>query len=511
MKHIFLLSALWLSITCSFSSGIEGITLENYPRMDGSTSSEPLNRVIAKNLLKINFDSIVYNASWEYQYPIEMTFHINDGNGNIFNISYPQTVMDRGCCFTIEYTYYYRTYQYSEYEGTICWDNYSYDTNWKNELECERILCNGCFIESIDSVFRYFGEGKKYNPQNFIGTRVKSSQTHNSIINVIDNAADITLSARTMSADEKKYAESKGVTLIETPIALDAFVFLKNETNPITSLTIEQVQGIYTGQITNWHDVGGNDAKIIPYVRNQNSGSQELMEQLVLSGFPIPKYPEDITLFGMGWVYSQLAGSHNGICYTVYYYDENKLWAPEEKYYFNAFKYTDGRKDEIVEGILNGDGTITVPNESYEYKTVERLAVNGIYPNYNTIKDKSYPLVAPVYAIIRSDLDKNSMAHKVYEWLQTEEGKEVIEQSGYIAYTPVTSGNNQIIASNNIQIFPNPTSGIVYTSTTGKIKVYNLQGVLLQETFGSQIDLSTYPQGLYLFQVNDAWGKVVKK
>jgi len=103
------------------------------------------------------------------------------------------------------------------------------------------------------------------------------------------------------------------------------------------------------------------------------------------------------------------------------------------------------------------------------------------------------------------------MAYKVYEWLQTEEGKSVIEQSGYIAYTPDPSGNNQIITQDNIQIFPNPTSGIVYTSTAGNIKVYNLQGVLLQETFGSQIDLSTYSQGLYLFQVNDAWAKVLKK
>ena len=502
MKLHFLLSALCLSVAYSFSSGIEGITLENYPRMDGSTSSEPLNRVIAKNLLKIDFDSIVYeidDKSWSL---IELTIHVNDGNGKISDIFYPRTVRP----MTMK-EQSYSEYIYNKEEGVVWGFN---PNTW--EYESDYIdLCAGCFIESIDAVYWYRGAGKKYNPEDFIGTRVKSSQTHNSIINVIDNETDITLSARKMSADEKAYAKSKGVTLIETPIGLDAFVFLKNKENPITSLTIEQIQGIYTGQITNWREVGGNNAEIIPYVRNENSGSQELMNELVLSGFPPPDYPQDLyVISGMGIVYSQLNAKPNGICYTVYYYDENKLWAPERTYPFMVFKYTDGRKQEMLKGFLNWNGEIVDTDDDYEYYVVPRISVNGIYPQYSTIKDKSYPFVAPVYAIIRSDLDKNSMAYKVYEWLQTEEGKSVIEQSGYITETAY-NGYKQIINRNDIHVFPNPTSGIIHISTAGKIKVYNLQGVLLQETFGSQIDLSTYAQGLYLLQINNSLIKVAKK
>ena len=82
MKLPFLLSALFLSVAYSFSTGIEGITHENYPRVDGSTSTEPLNRIIAKNLLNIDFDSIVYDTKdW---LPIEMTIHVNDGSRKIF-------------------------------------------------------------------------------------------------------------------------------------------------------------------------------------------------------------------------------------------------------------------------------------------------------------------------------------------------------------------------------------------------------------------------------------------
>ena len=65
-------------------------------------------------------------------------------------------------------------------------------------------------------------------------------------------------------------------------------------------------------------------------------------------------------------------------------------------------------------------------------------------------------------------------------------------------------------AANSV-IYPNPTTGIVYIETESDIKVYNQQGTLLLETFGNQIDLSAYPQGLYFLQINGAWAKVVKK
>ena len=62
------------------------------------------------------------------------------------------------------------------------------------------------------------------------------------------------------------------------------------------------------------------------------------------------------------------------------------------------------------------------------------------------------------------------------------------------------------------KIYPNPTNGKVYIETESAIKVYDAQGTLLQETFGNQVDLSAYPQGVYLLQVNDGrWSRVVKQ
>ena len=67
-------------------------------------------------------------------------------------------------------------------------------------------------------------------------------------------------------------------------IGLDGFVFLVNKENKVDSLTLEQIQKIYTGEITNWSNVGGENEEIVAYQREANSGSQNLMEKMVMQG-----------------------------------------------------------------------------------------------------------------------------------------------------------------------------------------------------------------------------------
>jgi phosphate transport system substrate-binding protein len=283
---------------------IEGITMENYPKMDGSTSTDPLNRMIACKLLG-------YNYKWQ-----------------------------------------------------------------------EAVHLNGTWYLQTDL------------PQEFVAERLAASQTHNSIINLIDKKADLILSARKASAEEKQYADEAGVSLIETPIALDAFIFVVNLNNPVKSLTTKQVVDIYTGKIKNWKEVGGNNKDIKPFTRNKNSGSQELMETLVMQGTPIADFDVDYEpeLPGMYLVFSTLRFNEDALCYTVYYY-----------------------KEHIVRG-----------------NVVKSLAINGIQPSKTSIHSRRYPYVSEVYATIRSDLDPNSMAYKLYELLQTESARTIISESGYI-------------------------------------------------------------------------------
>ena len=232
--------------------------------------------------------------------------------------------------------------------------------------------------------------------------RVKSSQTHESFINLIDDQAELILSAREMSPDEQAYAHAASVSLIETPIARDALVFIVHPTNPIKTLTTRQIQDIYTGKITNWKEVGGLDFQINPYIRNANSGSQELMESLVMKGLDIADFPasyNELLIFSMVMVFEVVITDPFAICYSIHYYKEN-----------------------MISGI-----------------PVKTIAVDGIYPDKESISDNSYPHVADVVAAIRSDIDKSSMAYKLYQLLQTEEGKRVITESGYVPYDQLTT------------------------------------------------------------------------
>lgn len=285
---------------------IKGITTENYPRVDGSTSTAPLQTIIACKLL---------NCRYEWRQLLHAYF---------------------------------------------IWE----------------------ITPNYDDV-----------PYSFFEERIKTSQTHNSFINLIDKNADFILTHRTASDDEKNYAGQADVSLIETPVAHDAFIFIVNEKNPVKSLTHKQIQDIYMGKITNWKEVGGNDMPIKPYVRNQNSGSQELMETIVMKGLQMPEWSEEAELSSMMFAFTQVRSEENAICYTVYYY-----------------------KEQIVR----------------DAERVKTLSVNGIYPDKSTLSRQTYPYMADVYAVIRPDLDRSSNAYKLYGLLQTKAGKSVIAQSGYI-------------------------------------------------------------------------------
>ena len=139
--------------------------------------------------------------------------------------------------------------------------------------------------------------------EEFFSKRVVTSQTHGAFMNLIDREADIILTHRTISPDEKAHANTVGVTLIETSIALDAFVFIVGPSNSVKSLTVEQVQKIYTGEITHWSEVGGNNANIDVYTRPRNSGSEEVFRTLVMNGIKPFDFPAVSEIGGMAQVF----------------------------------------------------------------------------------------------------------------------------------------------------------------------------------------------------------------
>ncbi len=233
-------------------------------------------------------------------------------------------------------------------------------------------------------------EGREYIAE-YIINNTDHHGTHGAYVNLIEKACDFILVARAPSGDELELAVDLGIELEVKAIALDAFVFIVNVDNPVADLTIEEVQKIYTGELKNWNEVDGPHYEINAYQRDDNSGSQELMETLVMKDLEMIDAPNMI-LFGMMGPINMLSTDENGIGYSVYFFEQ-----------------------------------FMAPNDQ-----IKLCAINGVVPNYENIQTKLYPYTTEVYAAIRADQPSNSTAYQLRDWLLTKDGQNIVKESGYV-------------------------------------------------------------------------------
>ena len=222
------------------------------------------------------------------------------------------------------------------------------------------------------------------------------SGTHGAYMNLIEGKTDVIIASRDISRNEKASAAELGVELETSPLAIDALVFIVNPKNPVKNLTSDQVRKIYTGEITNWKEVGGVDHAITPYIRNADSGSQEKMETLVMNGLTMidGTYMYEIIGSQMASPYLQLENDEYGIGYTPFFYCT-----------------------AMVRDLMR----------------VDMLSIDGVMPSKESLRADKYPFVSSIYAGIRKTEDHESMAYKLYQFLFTKKGADMIDESGYIA------------------------------------------------------------------------------
>jgi phosphate transport system substrate-binding protein len=215
--------------------------------------------------------------------------------------------------------------------------------------------------------------------------------THGAYVNLLEGQADFILVARPPSEDELRAAQESGVTLDVQPVALDAFVFLVNVENPVDDLSIETVRDIYAGRITRWAEGDLKGKSISTYQRNPNSGSQELMEKLVMRSTPMVDSP-DMILESMMGPFNAVDEDELGIGYSVYYYAVFMLPTPQ----------------------------------------VKLIAIDGVAPTSANIANRTYPLTTEVYAVVREGTPQDSTARVLRDWLLTGDGQGAVAESGYV-------------------------------------------------------------------------------
>ena len=197
------------------------------------------------------------------------------------------------------------------------------------------------------------------------------------------------------STAELRMAANVGVELIIKPVCYDSFVFITHKDNPVDNLTVEQIQEIYKGNITNWKDVGGKNVEIAAYQREPNSGSQTAMEEIVMKGMFMIKPPTEKINVGMGML----------IDAVVYYKNNTMSLGYTYKYYIDRL---------------------------YTNPDIKILKVDGVMPSDENVRNNSYAFVTPYNAVIRST-DVDEVGGRFLNWMLSDEGQACISQAGYVS------------------------------------------------------------------------------
>ncbi len=196
----------------------------------------------------------------------------------------------------------------------------------------------------------------------------------------------------------KTIIEKEKSNLIITPIGVDALAFFVNKDNKVSNLTRDELKKIYTGEINNWKQLGGDDKAIKAFQRPYESATQTMFLNLLMEG----DKPIDSLLYDEYDEYEErdiryvapYSNQDNAIGYDVYHYVKNVN-------YKNDIKF---------------------------------LKIDGVSVDDESIRDGKYPLLNNFYVAMKKDTDLNSPAKKIYDYIVSEKGKEALMKEGYIPY-----------------------------------------------------------------------------
>ncbi|MDD3730846.1 MAG: phosphate ABC transporter substrate-binding protein [candidate division Zixibacteria bacterium] len=245
---------------------------------------------------------------------------------------------------------------------------------------------------------RWAEEYMKLNPG--VVVQVSGGGTGTGIAALINGSTDICQASRDMKEKEYKQAEVRGIKPYRVAVSLDGISIFLNEKNPVKELTFAQLKGIYTGAITNWKEVGGNDARIIVYGRENNSGTYAFFKEHVLDEEDYSDYTQ--TLPGTAAVVNAVAKDVNGIGYG------GIAWATGVRY--AAIKKTD--QDQAV------------------------------LPSMETVSNGTYPISRELFWFFSGQ--PQGELKKLVNWALSEEGQKVAESVDYIPLPRELAEKNKI-------------------------------------------------------------------
>ncbi len=221
-----------------------------------------------------------------------------------------------------------------------------------------------------------------------VNITVSESGSGNGAKSLVNAVCDVAAMSRPMKENEFKAAAEKGIQPVAHAVALDGLPILVHPKNPVSELTIEQIRKIYTGEITNWNEVGGPDLGIVVITRDTNSGTYETFEKLVMSRQKIGDKAEYV-----------------------------------------------GSNGAIRQRVQSTPSAIGYAGLGFVDKTVKALKVNGIYPSAATVRTGEYPIARPLFMYTGGYPKLGSAVYQFVTLHLSEDGQEMVEEIGFIPVT----------------------------------------------------------------------------
>ena len=231
---------------------------------------------------------------------------------------------------------------------------------------------------------------------------VEASRTPQAYESLIRGSCDLIFAFRPSEA-QLAAAEEAGRELRSIPVGYDAFVFFVSRDNPVDNLTVRQLKDIYSGRLTGWRELGGTNAKIVPFQRFEGSGSQSRMERF-MNGETLLEADKEHRFRFMRGIVTEVAryrNSRSAIGYSFLYY----------------------------------------VNDMMEGGNVKVLGVDGVKPDAHSLRDGSYPLAEEI-CIVTAGSDKPEV-DKFIEWVFSPQGQTMLEAIGFIPIAPVPDGREK--------------------------------------------------------------------
>lgn len=220
------------------------------------------------------------------------------------------------------------------------------------------------------------------------------------IKSLINKTTDLANSSRSISDEEKKEAESEGIDVREYKVLWDGIAVIVSRNVKISELTFEQLSKIYKGEITNWSELGGDDARIVAAARESTSGTGEyFLENIVRLG---SKTSQDE-------------------------YSDKCLFLQT-----NADVITQVSQNNNIIGYVGLGYLKEAGNKVIALKVKKDANSTGVLPGVETVKDKSYPISRELY--VYADGNNLSNIAKAYiVFILSDEGQKIGVDSGFVS------------------------------------------------------------------------------